>query len=172
MKKQAQGDDVGDREEGVLPETRGVGVKYCLRGVRGSLTGSSALPWAPCRSGHSPLSPALPWSWLSPPGSPASSMARRHHPCRYRRCLRGPGHRLAPRVPVPEPSQGAQQAVPMPDQHQRHCPRGRWDRPSHGSPARLNPSQPAVRGGRGWSSEAETGCGGAGFCSLFPLGLQ
>ena len=53
----------------------------------------STRSWAP-RGADRSLPPAppdpLPWSRLSPPGSPGASMARRCHPHRYRSSLRGP----------------------------------------------------------------------------------
>lgn len=105
----------GTGRNGVLPETPGGGGQALpvwgpwVTDRQPSTAVGSLQEWSQPPFSR-PACPPLPWSRLSPPGSPASSMAHRLHPCRYWCCRRGHGRRLALRVPVPEPSQGAQRA--------------------------------------------------------------
>lgn len=79
------------------------GVRHCPCGVGGSPMGSSApgpgLPTGPITAFFlEPLLSPLPWSRLSPPGSPGTAMARRLHPDCHRHSLRGPQAACWPRV--------------------------------------------------------------------------
>lgn len=136
------------------------GVRHCPRGVGGSPMGSSApgpgLPTGPITAFFlEPLLSPLPWSRLSPPGSPGTAMARRLHPGCHQHSLRGPQAACWPRV-SPCPSRAPLtcpcpiNALPAPG---CRCCR---DRPSRGLPACLNPSLPLPL--TGWEPQREEWC--------------
>lgn len=117
------------------PETPGGGAERCRVGSAGHQQAARQPP------SSSPSCP-LPWSLLSPPGSPGSSMARECHPRSHRRCRRG---RVAgwPHVCLCPP--GCTPAIPIPA-----LPAAAAGTASRRSPARLNPLQPASR--RSWGA--------------------